>query len=236
MGSKAWRPDRTGKFKVRDYESYESYTKSQGGKLERQRAKWAAKGGAWKEALSKRLENLPFEIEGKNVLCLGARLGWEVEAFIEKGAFAVGVDLNPGPDNKYVLVGDFHDLQYADCSVDIVFTNSLDHCLDIDKVLFEIKRVLNWHGIFMLEAKIGTDERGGSDPYDCFEYRSRQQLFDYVISRGFDALHYYDFRQPKAQSGVLLRLKGTPLDGLVGCWLENENGGNTIFDLSGKGQ
>lgn len=208
MGSKTWIPDKTGEFKIRDYESYEAYTESQGEKLDRQRVKWEAKGGAWKKALSERLENLPFEIEGKNVLCLGARLGWEVEAFIENGGLAVGIDLNPGPDNKYVLVGDFHNLQYADCSIDIVFTNSLDHCLDINKVLYQIRRVLKWRGIFMLEAKIGTDERGGSDPYDCFEYKSRQQLFDYVISQGFRPLHYYSFKQPKAQSGVLLQLKG----------------------------
>ncbi len=207
MGYKTWIPDKTGKFKIRDYESYESYTESQTEKLDRQRVKWEAKGVAWKKALYARLENLPFEIEGKNVLCLGARLGWEVEAFIQNGGFAVGIDLNPGPDNKYVLVGDFHNLQYRSCSIDIVFTNSLDHCLDINKVLFEIKRVLKWQGIFMLEAKIGTDERGGSDPYDCFEYKSRQQLFDYVISQGFSPLHYYNFKQPKAQSGVLLRLK-----------------------------
>ena len=37
----------------------------------------------------------------------------EVRAFLDHGAFAVGIDLNPGRDNRYVMVGDFHQLQFA---------------------------------------------------------------------------------------------------------------------------
>ena len=47
---------------------------------------------------------------GTSVLCLGARLGAEVQAFIDLGCFAVGLDLNPGEDNRFVVHGDFHKL------------------------------------------------------------------------------------------------------------------------------
>ena len=68
-------------------------------------------------ALSDRLARSPVELHGKSVLCLAARLGTEVRAFIDQGAFAVGIDLNPGRENRWVVVGDFHALQFADASV-----------------------------------------------------------------------------------------------------------------------
>lgn len=82
-------------------------------------------------------------------LCLGAR----------QGCFAVGVDLNPGRDNRYVLPGDFHALQFADQSVDIVFSNSFDHAFDLTKLLREVTRVLRPGGLLVLEAGVGMEER-----------------------------------------------------------------------------
>ena len=55
--------------------------------------------------------------------------------FIDHGAFAVGIDLNPGRDNRWVVIGDFHALQYADASVDVVYTNSFDHVFELERVL-----------------------------------------------------------------------------------------------------
>ena len=49
----------------------------------------------------------------RTVLCLAARIGTEVKAFLDLGCFAIGIDLNPGTDNRYVVHGDFHDLQFA---------------------------------------------------------------------------------------------------------------------------
>ena len=46
------------------------------------------------------------------MLCLGARLGTEVRALHNLGYFAIGIDLNPGVDNPYVLMGDFHKLVF----------------------------------------------------------------------------------------------------------------------------
>src|SRR5215216_3610430 len=75
------------------------------------------------DALRERLETLPFPLLRRRVLCLGARQGTEVRAFIDRGGFAVGIDLNPGEKNRYVLIGDFQELQFATGSVDIVYTN-----------------------------------------------------------------------------------------------------------------
>src|SRR3954467_8943428 len=82
--------------------------------LEKKRAKLIA-------ALRERLHGNRAITRGTTVLCLGARQGAECEAFIEKGAVAIGVDLNPGQDNHYVVTGDFHALDYADQSFDCVY-------------------------------------------------------------------------------------------------------------------
>src|SRR5690606_22246597 len=89
---------------------------------------------------------------GKNVLCLGARLGGEVRAFKRLGGVAVGVDLNPGDNNNHVLFGDVHDIQFPDHSFDFIFSNIIDHVLDIPKFMNEVKRLLRNNGRVLLEC------------------------------------------------------------------------------------
>ena len=36
-----------------------------------------------------------------------------------------GIDLEPGPDNHYVLPGDFHHIVFPDGSIDAIYTNAL---------------------------------------------------------------------------------------------------------------
>ncbi|RME29744.1 class I SAM-dependent methyltransferase [Candidatus Parcubacteria bacterium] len=79
-------------------------------------------------------------------LCLAARLGAEVRAFRRAGFFAVGIDLNPGKRNPWVLPGDFHNLQFANESVDVVYSNSLDHVLDLKQFTREVHRILHIKG------------------------------------------------------------------------------------------
>ena len=67
-------------------------------------------------ALEERLGGLDAELRGVPVLCLAARTGAEVRAFQQRGAFAVGIDLNPGEGNRLVLPGHFHALEFADAS------------------------------------------------------------------------------------------------------------------------
>ena len=76
------------------------------------------------------------------VLCLGARLGGEVRAFRALGALSVGIDLNPGSNNPLVLEGDFHHIQFADETSDVIFTNVIGHAFDLRLLGNEICRVL----------------------------------------------------------------------------------------------
>ena len=119
---------------------------------------------------------LGINFSTKKVLCLAARLGGEVRAFHRAGAFALGVDLNPGLENKWVVAGDFHDLQFHDDEFDFVFTNAFDHAYDLGAVSKEICRVLSKGGIFLLDignieaksAKVGNHESLSitSKPYE----------------------------------------------------------------------
>lgn len=89
---------------------------------------------------------------GSSVLCLAARLGGEVRAFKSLGALSIGIDLEPGPQNPFVLHGDFHNIQFANMTFDYAFTNAIDHVLDIDVFLLEVSRILKPNGILIAEA------------------------------------------------------------------------------------
>ncbi len=125
--------------------------------------------------LESRLKEAEVLRPGMSVLCLGARLGAEVKSFANVGCFAVGVDLNPGPNNPYVLTGDFHDLLFADGSVDVVYTNALDHAFDQRKTLSEVWRVLRPGGWFLAEIQEPVHE-GGVTSFDRWEALSWQTI------------------------------------------------------------
>jgi SAM-dependent methyltransferase len=125
-------------------------------------------------ALWQSLHAYPFITTGTSVLCLGARAGGEVKAFIQHGCFAVGVDLLPTPSNKWVVRGDFNHLQFAEGSVDVVFTNCLDHTNDLERTVSEIHRVLRPDGCFLLE--IMSDEDDWRDQWACCHWESIEEV------------------------------------------------------------
>lgn len=90
-----------------------------------------------------------YKIQGKNVLCIGARLGGEVRAFQGLGALSVGIDLMPGEYNKHVLYGSASDLQFASNVFDVIYSNILDHILEIKKFYSETCRTTR-EGAFLL--------------------------------------------------------------------------------------
>lgn len=185
----------------REYPTYDKYIDIQAEKLSRRPGFAKNYSDGLRGSLYKRLSGLRQEIDlplSGNVLCLGARVGGEVEAFIMHSYYAIGIDVNPGIENSHVLHGDFHDLTFPDRSVDIVYTNSLDHVLDMEKLAHETWRVLKDGGIFLTENKGGTKEPGfrgsKSDGYDCMEWLSLQHLIDYITSMRFELIHRYRFR------------------------------------------
>jgi SAM-dependent methyltransferase len=107
---------------------------------------------------------------GATVLCLGARLGTEVKALHTLGYFAVGIDLNPGPDNPFVLPGDFHHIVFPDDSVDVVYTNALDHVFDLQKIVAEIQRLLRPGGIFIADIIEGYEEGFVPGAYEAIHW------------------------------------------------------------------
>src|SRR5271165_4369951 len=137
-------------FRQREYASYTQYLQHQQSKL--QYLDLADYDVNYRRQLGSRLQNLPGLKRGASVLCLGARLGTEVKAFHDAGCFAVGLDLNPGPQNQFVLHGDFHQVQFPSQSVDAIFTNSFDHVFDAEIMIAEMRRLLKPEGLLIVEA------------------------------------------------------------------------------------
>ena len=85
------------------------------------------------------------------ILCVGARQGTEVEVLRDLGFLnTAGCDLNPGPKNPYVVYGDFMDHIQHDASFDAIYTNAIDHALDLKLFFKEQARILkhNGYGVF----------------------------------------------------------------------------------------
>jgi SAM-dependent methyltransferase len=183
-----------GGFRQREYASYEQYVRHQQSKF--QYLDLAEYDRNYRRVLKERLQVLALLKKGASVLCLGARQGTEVKAFQELGCFAVGVDLNPGKDNPYVLRGDFHDLQFAAESADVVFTNSLDHAFDVKKMLGEIGRVLKPGGLLIVEAIRGEEEQSAPDHYASFWWKKTEDLVALLAQNGFKAAQRKGFTEP----------------------------------------
>lgn len=146
----------------RKYKNYKAYLEHQARKLDRTNPEVMRKYNLeYQDELFGRLREDGLR-SGSSALCLGARLGAEVKAFIDLGCFAVGMDLNPGKANRYVVTGNFMEIQYPDSCVDIVFTNCIDHTYDLDKFISEAHRVLKPGGSFILDVVNG--KREGVEP------------------------------------------------------------------------
>lgn len=208
-------------FRQRQYETYEAYAEHQASKLKQIKlAKLANKyTPSFKAALAPRIEAVKPLIgtDGRAVLCLAARNGAECEAWTEADFLAIGVDLNPGENNRFVVVGDFHALQFPDAVFDIVFTNSLDHVFELGKVIDEAARVLKPGGMFVAEVVRGSKDENGREPgpYEAawWDHTSviRDEIgrhdFELIATSAFDVPwvgDQYVFRKP-AKGGGLLR-------------------------------
>ncbi len=207
----AWQPEAPAGFRVRTYESYDEYVRHQQSKLDTMDlGAYADYHMRFRRVLKQRLKAGHLVTPGMTVLCLGARLGAEVEVFLELGCFAVGVDLNPGPANWYVLYGDFHHLQFATGTVDVVFTNSLDHALDIEKVEREILRVLRPEGRFIVEAVKGREEGGAPRAYESFSWATIDDLAARLGQGGLTHVRRGPFDEPWPGEQLVFRRHHAP--------------------------
>lgn len=155
----------------------------------------------------KRLKEQNVVRSDMSVLCLAARIGAEVKSFHRLGCFAVGIDLNPGKENRYVVKGDFHDIQFPENSVDVIFSNSFDHIFDLEKVLAEIRRVVRPGGLLVIEVSKGTEEGGEPRYYEALAWRNIDDLLLLISKEGFRVLKSAPFSYPWAGRHVSLKFE-----------------------------
>jgi SAM-dependent methyltransferase len=185
---------KTGALETRRYDSYEAYLEHQKAKLETH--DFGNYDSEFRQALRERLTALDIAWQSRTVLCLGARIGTEVKAFLDLGCFAIGIDLNPGEGNRYVVQGDFHDLQYAPTSIDVVYTNSLDHAFDIDRIAQQVLKVLKPDGLFIVEAVQGRDQGIKPGFFESFFWKNIDELVQVLEKAGFKVASRTEITHP----------------------------------------
>jgi SAM-dependent methyltransferase len=180
--SELW--DKSEAFANRQYGSYDEYLAHQSSKLAQISERLHETEAEDLAEFERRFEGCAELAGRRNVLCLGARLGTEVRALHKLGLFAVGIDLNPGIDNPYVLMGDFHALVFPTGSVDVVYTNALDHVFDLAKLTAEIRRVLHPDGIFLADVLAGYEEGFTPGEFEAMHWRSIDTLAEEICAGG----------------------------------------------------
>ena len=202
-----WAEDESGAIKKKKYSSYNEYLRQQKYKLEEIKDSWLPDyDKKYHIALLERLKGQGHVSADSNVLCLAARLGTEVRSFLDMGCFAIGLDLNPGENNKYVVHGDFHNIQFPKSSTDIIFSNALDHAFDIKKLIVEIKRILRPEGLLILELSKGEHEGYTPGYYEAITWKKIDDLLKFFLDDGFSILSRVDFEYPDPGQHVTLKL------------------------------
>lgn len=135
----------------RAFTDYDEYVYKQGGKARGRRDHLLAHLTKNTEGFARTFRRAASFLKPGSVLCLGARTGAESLGAAQAGfPGSVGIDLHPvGPT---VLHGDWHDLAFPDGSFQNVYSNSLDHCLYLDKLAAQVQRVLVTGGRFYVMA------------------------------------------------------------------------------------
>lgn len=192
------------KISRRKYSTYADYTQHQAAKLKK------VESGLYNQfedrvALFKsHFKKLTCVAHDAEILCLGARLGHEVKALRDLGYSAVGVDLNPGFNNPYVVVGDFNHLDFADNSFDTVYTNSLDHAFEIETVMSEVHRVLRSRCVFIADIAPGYEEGFAAGSFESMHWPTASGFAELLGSiRGFKLLNHSPLRESELPEGAV---------------------------------
>ena len=145
--------------KIRQYENYDQYIQHQKEKTgDADRRLRLVQAFSQRESyflsrLKNTIERASLETSGR-LVCLGARMGEEVSAWRKLGfKNSIGTDLIARP--PYVVVEDFHNLSYDDGTVDIFYTNSIDHSNDPATMFSEISRCLKEGGSCIVDFQFG---------------------------------------------------------------------------------
>lgn len=172
----------------RTFEDYEEYVYKQGGKARGRRAHLLNHLEKNAESFTRTFRAAKPYLTLGAVLCLGARTGAESIGATRAGfSGSVGIDLHPvGPTVKQ---GDWHDLQFDAKSFANVYSNSLDHCLYLDRLATGVKRVLVDGGRFYVMAtnRVGNTveewlAKGGNEG---LYWQTSDELRDAIVALGF---------------------------------------------------
>lgn len=163
------------------YSSYDAYIQRQLNKTlnPKLRTTWTTRDWDRKiQVFAKFFDDLKQEKLLSNeskALCIGARVGQEVEALKRVGVSdSVGIDLVPYP--PLVIEGDFHRQPFDDETFDFEFSNVFDHALYPDKFVMEIERTLKPGGVCVLHVALSKR----ADKYsanDLFSVKPLVKLF-----------------------------------------------------------
>ena len=185
-GGKGW-SNWSGGIRGRSYESYDEYKLHQSLKFDEI---LKMKGGfSNTEILSYRIKfynrfkylssYLPYS---SRILCAGARQGTEVDVLRDLGFHnSYGIDLNPGPNNPLVIKGDFLNIQEPDRSIDLIYSNALDHSFNLEKMFSEHSRVLTDTGYVLYDIPLNNNYFGGA--FEAIDWKQSSLIVNEVISR-----------------------------------------------------
>lgn len=154
------------------FRSYDDYLKLQLNKTlnPHLRRVWATRDWGRKVAVFSRffieLRESGFLSNTSRALCIGARMGQEVDALRAIGvADSIGMDLVAS--EPLVIQGDFHSQPFQDHSFDFEFSNVFDHALYPDRFVREIERTLRPGGVCVLHVALTrrADRYSANDLY-----------------------------------------------------------------------
>jgi SAM-dependent methyltransferase len=170
------------------FKDYAEYVYKQGGKARGRREHLLAHAAKNTESFARVFRKAAPLLKPGSILCLGARTGAESDGALQAGfKGSVGIDLHPvGPT---VLQGDWHDLGFPDASFANCYTNSLDHCLYLDKFCAQVTRVLQPNGRFYLMATNrpkSLEEWLGEGGNEGLYWQTSDELKDAICGYGFE--------------------------------------------------
>ncbi|KAK7309493.1 hypothetical protein RJT34_06259 [Clitoria ternatea] len=161
------------------YSSYEAYIQRQLNKTlnPKLRKIWTTRD--WNRKISvfasffEELKEKKLLDNTSKALCIGARVGQEVEALRRIGVVdSVGMDLVPYP--PLVVKGDFHNQPFGNDTFDFEFSNVFDHALYPQQFVAEIERTLRPNGVCVLHVALSRR----ADKYSANDLYSVQPLIE----------------------------------------------------------
>uniref|UniRef100_A0A7N0VIQ0 Methyltransferase type 11 domain-containing protein n=1 Tax=Kalanchoe fedtschenkoi TaxID=63787 RepID=A0A7N0VIQ0_KALFE len=124
---------------------------------------------------------------GSRALCVGARVGQEVEALRRIGVNdSTGIDLVPYP--PLVVKGDFHSQPFGNETFDFEFSNVFDHALYPERFVGEIERTLKVGGVCVLHVALSrrADKFSANDLFSVAPLVELFRRSEMVASRVVD--------------------------------------------------